>query len=458
MDKTLSILADIVTSIRYDAVPQAVRHTTKRHLLDFFGCALGAFAVPSVAAIRRLVSNTSGGEHGATVWGTTHRAAPDMACFANGFMGRFLDFNDQYSGRTTGHPSDIIPAALGAAEVAGRGGPQVMSGILVGYEIFGRLCDAVDIRSHWDHSTLGAIASAGAAANGLGLNNQQAAHALSIATVSNNALGQTRQGELSDWKAGAFPNAARQGLFAALLAREGISGPEAPFEGGQGFWAAVARNSEVALDAREPEYFKIDEVALKYHSGCYLGLCALDAAIALRRELEVPDEIQAITVSTYRYGMQMTADSPAKWRPQTRETADHSLPFMIAMGLIDGFVGPEHYASQYYTDSRILALMDKVSVQENDVYTENFPHVQTQRVEVSTVAGANLSQQVDFPKGHPENPMSDAEVMAKFQRLTASYLKPPRAEQAIEAVLALETVHDLRDVYGLLEVSQENPQ
>jgi 2-methylcitrate dehydratase len=453
MDKTLGTLADIVTSIQYDAVPQAVRHTIKRHLLDFFGCALGAFAAPPVAAIRRLALGTTGGEHGATVWGTQHRAAPDVACFANGFMGRYLDFNDQYSGRTTGHPSDVIPAALGAAEVAGSGAPKVMSGILVGYEIFGRLCDAVDIRSHWDHATLGAIASAGAAANSLGLSRQQAAHALSIATVSNNALGQTRQGELSDWKAGAFPNAARQGLFAALLAREGISGPEAPFEGGQGFWAAVAGDGEISLDSGAPEHFKINQAALKYHSGCYLGLCALDAAIALRNDLKAPEDIQAITVSTYRYGMQMTADSPAKWRPQTRETADHSLPFMIAMGLIDGFVGPEHYAPQYYTDSRILALMDKVTVQENDAYTENFPYVQTQRVEVSTVAGTNLSQQVDFPKGHPENPMSDAEVMAKFRRLTAPYLKSPQADRAIEAVFALETVHDLRDVYGLLDVT-----
>ncbi len=452
MDQTLKILTDLVVSVRYDDLQQSLRQTTTRHLLDFFGCALGASTVTPVQAARRIAIGTSGGERGATLWGTRQRASADLACFANGLMGRYLDYNDQYSGQTTGHPSDVIPAVVAAAEVGGLGGPEVLTGAVVGYEIFGRLCDAMDIRSVWDHSTLGAIASAGAAANVLGLQPAQVAHALSIATVSNNALGQTRQGELSDWKAGAFPNAARQGLFAALLAREGMTGPEAPFEGPKGFWEAVSQSFELAPFDGTSTPWKIEESALKFHAGCYLALPALDAMIALRPELSNPDDVQSITVHSYRYGITMTADSPAKWRPKTRETADHSLPFLLATGLVEGAVGPEHYTYDRYTAPPILALMDKVTVRETPDYTASFPAVQTQRVEVVTEAGAHLVQQVDYPKGHPANPMSDVEVAAKFRRLVAPSLSMRQTEAVINIILTLEDMTDLQQLFQALAV------
>jgi 2-methylcitrate dehydratase len=453
MDKTLQTLADFTASLRFADVPQSVFHETKRHLLDFLGCALGAFTAEPVRAARRLATGVLGGELGGTVWGTRHLSSPDLACFSNGLMGRYLDFNDQYSGRTTGHPSDVIPAVLGAAEVAGAGGPETICGIIVGYEVFSRLCDAMDIRAHWDHVTLGAIASAAAAANTLRLPRDQAAHAISLATVSNNALGQTRCGELSDWKSGAFPNAARQGLFAALLAQEGITGPGEPFAGPQGFWAAVSKPFELDPLGGVPGPFKITEAAFKYHSACYLGLSALDAIINLRQELEAPEDIREMTVYTYRNSIETTADSPAKWRPQTRETADHSLPFMLAIGLLEGFVGPEHYVPQRYADPRILALMDRVSVREEGAYTERFPQVQTQRIEAVTATGAHLVNQVDFPKGHPENPMRDEEVLAKFRRLAASCLTAEQAEATIETVLQLENVGHLQGLFHALVVT-----
>ena len=453
MDQTLKILTDLTVAVRYGTVPQSIRQTTTRHLLDFLGCALGAATVSPVRAASRIATGTAGGGRGATLWGTRQRASADLACFVNGLMGRYLDYNDQYSGRTTGHPSDVIPAVLAAAEVGGGGGPEALAGIVVGYELFGRLCDAMDIRSAWDHSTLGAIASAGAAANVLGLQPPQVAHALSIATVSNNALGQTRQGELSDWKAGAFPNAARQGLFAALLAREGMTGPEAPFEGPQGFWEAVSQPFELTPFEGGSSSWKIAESALKFHAGCYLALPALDAIIALRQDLAGPEDVQSITVYTFSYGLSMTADSPAKWRPKTRETADHSLPFLLATGLVEGAVEPEHYAYDRYTAPQILALMDKVKVLETPDFTASFPAVQSQRVEVVTQEGAHLVHQVDYPKGHPANPMTDVEVASKFRRLVAPSLSTRQTEAAINVILTLADVRDLQELFRALEVA-----
>ena len=451
MDQTLTKLSKIVTELNPRQISIEVLDQTKLRLLDYIGCVLGSTKEPIGALVKQIASQSKLTTGGATLLGTNWQCSPDIACFSNGLLGRYLDFNDQYSGKTTGHPSDIIPAVLAAAELSQGDGYSVMAGILVGYELFGRLCDSITLKPKWDHVTLGAIASAGAAAKSLGLDEHSIKHAISIATVSNLSLDQTRRGELSHWKAGAFPNASRQGLFAALLAKEGLTGPDMPFDGAHGFWSAVGQPDDSSCLEAPLGKYKLLETAIKAHSACYLDLSAVDATIELRERVLIAD-IESILVDTYQYSIDLTADGPSKWRPQTRETADHSMPYILATTLIEGFVDPEHYALDRLNDHEIHLLMDRIKVTENPSYSKNFPQVQTQRVEIVTKSGDRFVKEVDYPTGHPCKPMSFSQIEAKFYRLVQDALPSPQAKNLVSAIMQIESSTNLKNVLQLLVV------
>ena len=451
MDQTLTTLSKIVTELNPWQISTETLHQTKLRFLDYIGCVLGSTKEPIGAMVKRIASQSTLTTGGATLLGTDWQCSPDIACFSNGLLGRYLDFNDQYSGKTPGHPSDIIPAVLAAAELSQGDGHSVIAGILVGYELFGRLCDSITLRPQWDHVTLGAIAAAGAAAKSLGLDEHSTKHAISIATVSNLSLDQTRRGELSHWKAAAFPNASRQGLFAALLAKEGLTGPDMPFDGAQGFWSAVGQPDDHSCLNTSSGKYKLLETAIKAHSACYLDLSAVDATIALRENVLIND-IESILVDTYQYSIDLTADGPSKWRPQTRETADHSMPYILATTLIEGFIGPEHYAVDRFNDPETHSLMDRIKVSENSSYSKNFPHVQTQRVEIVTKSGDRLIKEVDYPTGHPCKPMSFSQIEAKFYRLVKNCLPTPQAKKLVSEIMQIESSTSLKNVLQLLVV------
>src|ERR1700724_2824017 len=156
-------LAHFACSLNFEDLSKNVVHEVKRRLLDSLGCALGAWNEEPCTIARRLVSDFSA-KHGATVFGTSQKAPPDWAAFANGCMIRYFDYNDTYLSREPAHPSDNIAAALAAAEAAGAGGQELIVAIVLAYEIQCRLCDAASIRARgWDHVTYGCFSSAAAA-------------------------------------------------------------------------------------------------------------------------------------------------------------------------------------------------------------------------------------------------------------------------------------------------------
>ena len=193
------------------------------------------------------------------------------------------------------------------------------------------------------------------------------------------------------------------------------------------------------------------ETAIKAHSACYLDLSAVDATIELRERVLLGD-IESILVDTYQYSIDLTADGPSKWRPQTRETADHSMPYILATTLIEGFVDPEHYALDRLNDPEIHSLMDRVKVTENSSYSKNFPQVQTQRVEIVTKSGNRLVKEVDYPTGHPCKPMSFSQIEAKFYRLVKDALPSPQVKNLVSQIMHIESSTSLKDVLQLLVV------
>src|SRR5205823_2998651 len=295
-------LAEYAVGLKFEELPAPVVHEVKRRVIDSIGCALGAWEAEPCVIARRVASRFSA-KRGATLLGTTQRAPADWAAFANGCLVRYLDFNDTYLSREPAHPSDNIPAALAVAEAENAGGQDLIVAIALAYEVQCRLCDTASLRARgWDHVTYGAFSTALAAARLMRLDVERTRHAIGIAGVASAALRQSRVGELSQWKGCAFANAARHGVFAALLAREGMTGPAPIFEGEKGFQALVSG----PLDARVGDWgkdrddnFMILNTSIKFWPAEYHSQSAIEAALKLRPQVGDTARIESVLVESH---------------------------------------------------------------------------------------------------------------------------------------------------------------
>src|SRR6476660_7036167 len=283
-------LARYCHSLTFKDLPETVVHEVKRRVLDSLGCAIGAWNAPPCRFARQVAQRVKI-VRGATLWGTGHKTLPELATFANGGLVRYFDFNDTYLAKEPAHPSDNIPAVLAVAESMGASGKRVIQAIALAYEVQCRLCDAAALRPRgWDHVTSGPFSSALAAANIMKLSGTKTRHAVNLAGVANVALRQTRVGDLSMWKACAFSNAARNGVFAAMLAQRGMTGPAPIFEGEKGFMQLVSGPLELPLFGGEqgpskPVSFKILDTYIKRYPVEYHAQTAVEAALAIREEM-----------------------------------------------------------------------------------------------------------------------------------------------------------------------------
>src|SRR3954471_17507798 len=228
--------------LRFEDLPAAVVHEAKRRLIDSFATAVGAMGAEAYAVAKRCALRVSAAPDAGLLG--DGRSSPEWATFVNGLLIRYLDYNDTYLSLEPAHPSDNLAPVLAVGESVGASGQELITAAVLAYEIQCRLCDAASLRKQGvDHVTYGAISSAVAACKLMELNVTQTVHAIGIAGVCNVALRQTRSGELSMWKGCAFANAARNGVFAALLAAEGMTGPAPIFEGDLGFMKLVTREA-----------------------------------------------------------------------------------------------------------------------------------------------------------------------------------------------------------------------
>ncbi len=444
-------LAHYSRALSYRALPAEVIHEVKRRLIDTLGCALGGWQ-EAPAKIARKVARSVRLSSGATLLGETHRTTEDLAAFANGTAVRYLDYNDTYLSKEPAHPSDNIPAALAAAEAAGRGGKALIEAIVLGYEIQCRLCDAAALRPRgWDHVTYGAFSSALVAAKLWKLSEEKTIHAIGLTGTPNQALRQTRVGEISMWKAAAFANAARNGLFAVELARLGMTGPAPIFEGEKGFMKIVSGPFDLPpLHPAGP--FKIMETYIKYFPVEYHAQSAVQAALALRSRLEGGIEsIEAITIRTPDVSYEIIGRDPEKWHPKTRETADHSLPYCVAVALMDGEMSLRQFGPRRLVDPKLHRLMQKVRVLSDPELSATYPDAIANIVEVR-VNGRDEVERVDHPRGHPKNPMTDEEIEEKFRRLAGRLLSKSQIEKILGRVWALEKVTSMGEILAPLKV------
>ncbi len=446
-------LARYVASVDYSSLSSQVVHEVKRRMLDSLACAYGAYD-SKPARIARSLAEMAMPPRGSTLIGAGTKTTPDLATFANGTLFRYLDYNDTYLSKEPAHPSDNVPAALAVAEFRKSHGKALIIAIVLGYEIHCRLCDAASLRARgWDHVSYVSIAVAVLASKLLGLDEEKTTHAIALAINPNITLRQTRVGELSMWKGCAAANASRNGVFATLLAKEGMTGPTPIFEGEKGFFNQVTGPFELSPEnfGGEKSDFKILETYIKYYPSEYHSQAAVEAALELRKEVHW-EEIEKISVQTYDACVDIIAGEEEKWRPETRETADHSLPYCIAVALMDGKVGLEQFDEERIHDPTLRNLIQKVTVVRNPEHTKQYPEAFPCLIEIETKGGRTFSKMVTYPKGHPRSPLTDQEIENKFTGLSLGLLSLERQREISDAVWRLEDFDDVGEFMKLLSV------
>lgn len=444
-------LADYATQLKFADLPGPVVHEVKRRFIDSFATAIGAMDADAYAIARRCAERVSS-QPGATLIGGG-RSSAEWATFVNGLLIRYLDYNDTYLSLEPAHPSDNLAAVLGAGELAGAGGQEMIVAAVLAYEVQCRLCDAASLRKHgFDHVTYGAISSAMAACKLLQLDAVKTAHAIGIAGVCNTALRQTRSGELSMWKGCAFANAARNGLFAALLAAEGMTGPAPIFEGELGFMKLLTGPFELAPLGGGKQPFMITQTYIKFWPAEYHSQSAIDAALQLRPEVGDVGKVQAIDIHTFDAAVDIIGRDPEKWRPKTRETADHSLPYCTAVALMDGDVTDAQFETERFGDPALLTLVAKVKIHRDAELSRRYPAGIPNRLTIALADGKQLVKEVEFPRGHARNPMTDAEVEAKLRRMAEPRYGKERVQAILTACWNLEKCRSATELLELLRL------
>ena len=448
-------LSSYAAALRYEDLPREVVHQAKRLIIDTVGCALGGYG-SEPAKIAREIAGSVTSTQPATVILSGQHSSPDLATFANGVMIRFLDFNDGYTSTgESGHPSDSIAAVIAIAEIMRRSGREVIAATVLAYEVFCRICDEADLKPlGFDHVTVGGMASTAAAARLLGLPEQKIAEAFNLGIAPNIALYQTRIGNVSMWKGCAYANASRNAVFAAMLAVRGMTGPAPVFEGVGGYFKAVTRAPfKLAVLGGREHPFKIMECSIKRFPLGQYSQTVVEAALEVREKIVSADQISEVQIQTVSAAVRLMAGDPEKWAPATRETADHSMPYTVAVALIHGSVAEHHFGDEYLRDPKIRALAQRIKVEVSEEAERRMPEAMLCRLKLVTKSGATHIAVVDYHKGHYRNPMSDAEVEAKFRGLARNVLEPAQTDRLLEALWKVEDMADAGEIMRLTVTS-----
>ena len=437
-------LSSYAAALRYEDLPPEVVQQAKRLIVDSVGCALGGYTSDPASIARDLAGSVTSSQP-ATVIGSGQRSSLDMATFANGVMLRFLDFNDGYTSTgESGHPSDSIAAVLTLAEAFNRSGKEVITATVLAYEVFCRICDEVDLKPlGFDHVTVGGMASTAAAARLFNLPEKDIAQAFNLGIAPNVALYQTRIGHVSMWKGCAYANASRNAVFATMLAARGMTGPAPIFEGVGGYFKAVtgAPFKLAGLGGREHGY-KIMECSIKRFPLGQYAQTVVEAALELRAKIKSVDEIAEIRIETVSAAVRLMAGDPEKWTPPTRETADHSMPYSVAVALIYGGVESRHFDEDRLRDPAILGLAKRIKVEMSAEAEKHMPAAMRCYFTLTTKSGATHKAMVDYHKGHYKNPMTESEIEGKFRPLAAQVLDQAQTERLLEKLWHIEDLAD----------------
>lgn len=444
MDALVEKLVDFAAGIDYGDLPEIAVHAAKVRLIDSLGVGLAARDAPPVEIARRIAQPTDGALQ-ARLFGNGLVTTPETAAFVNGSMVRYLDLNDAYRTLDASHPSDNLPGILAMTEALDLSGRDFILALAISYEIQCRFTDFVPFNdAGWDQPVVGAMSCALACSRLLGLSRDQMAQSVALSLIANLCTYQTRAGELSMWKGCAGPNGARNGIFAARLAAEGMTGPYHPFEGIFGVWnQTLDKPYDITLPGPGATSYGLNQTNIKTYpvrDSCQLPI---DTALDLRAKIAV-NEIKTLHISTYKSAHAGAVKDPELWAPQTRETADHSMPFSVAVTLLDGQVTPATFDRQRFLDRDVLDLIRSTTVEISADYSAQTPEIRNCRIEATSRDGASVVAHHSLSLEEIAKGIPDETIEAKFRASTGCVLSEGQQEAILRLGWELDDLASLR--------------
>jgi 2-methylcitrate dehydratase len=432
-------LGRFVSGTSWDRLSSEARDALKIRVLDSLACAFGARGAEPVRLVRMQLDDFGSSPQCALIGGG--RTAPDRAALYNGALVRYLDFNDSYLAKgETCHPSDNLAPVLAAAEYAGASGKEFLTALAVAYQVQCRLSDVAPVRARgFDHTTQGAFAAAAGVARALRLSEEQTANAIAIAGTAFNALRVTRTGALSHWKGLASANTAFGATHAAFLAMRGITGPKGVFEGNKGFMDSISGRFEIEWSREDLEL--VPETILKKYNAEIHSQSAIEGLLELRSEHALrPDDVESIELEIFdvAYDIIGGGEEGEKTVVRTKEEADHSLPYLLAVALLDGGVMPEQFEPERIAREDVQALLRRMKVRPADDLSARFPDEHACRLRLRLRDGGVLTKEKRDYEGFRTRPMSWETVRVKYEALLNDEVAAGVGDRIAATVMSLD--------------------
>ena len=445
-------LATFVRGARFEDLTPQMLETYKMHVLDTMGCAIGALSAQPMKKVRAMVDELSAPGRCMLIGGG--KVAIDLAALYNSSLERYLDFNDTYlaPGESL-HPSDNLPAVLAACEYAGGSGRDFLTALAVAYQVQCRLSYVAPVRARgFDHTTQGAYAVASGVSRALGLDQAAASNAIAICGTAYPALRVTRSGLLSNWKGLAYPNTAFNCTSGAMLARHGITAPLDVFEGVNGFMQDIA--GPFTIDWTKEKLDIIPQTSLKLYDAEFHGQSAIADALEIQQKTPFKGadvarvDIEIFQVAYDIIGGGIDGDKDVI---HTKEQADHSLPYMVAVALLDGQVTEAQYTAARIASPDVQTLLKKVRTKPADDLSKLFPARMPVRMTITLNNGQKSSGYKDDYYGFYTRPWDWKATEEKFQELTAPFADSTLRGELVRTVKSLDTlalISQLTDLLG----------
>jgi len=449
-------IAERILEFDSKSIPDDVLQHAKFLILDSIGCALAA---GREHAYERALHTFEaiGGNAECTIIGSNRRMPVTNAVMLNGILIRELDLNDAYVGPgQMGHPSDNIAVALSVGEKQQSSGLDVIASVIAGYELYCRIQDIIVGRGPWDHVTASALGAPAIAGRLLKLDADQLANAMALSAAHGNTLSAVRSGQLSNAKAMANAFVASQGTLCTLLAAQGTTGPLSIFEGKGGLDKAFLAGADLNL-LTEPirDHFRISDVSIKAYPCIGTSQAMVAGVIQARQEFVDPvKEVKhlEIRMADTPFVRGQVEDKDRRY-PTSRETADHSFYYLAAAALMDGEMTQAQFEDERWTQPAVKSLMERMTIHTDaslNKYTPgSFPCV----LELTTANGESRTVEVFYPKGHPKNRMSSAEVEGKFRACARGTLSEAQQTDIISLVYDLEKLENVAELMNHLALT-----